>query len=306
MAAVEIFFHRVLTDDRWMNQAACKGLTHLFFPPPAERPQARDRREAAAKSVCASCIVHSSCQEYARIEPRVRVLGWRERGRTPLRRLPLDRPDRRASPQRRLTTAYDRRMSGADAHIARPSTRRGRPTAIRARLSASMRSAPTSRRTASTDCISTTARRLVSKVSSYGSYFLFVEDHEQLDRCARYLGSTRFTGMLADIWSRTVALHLVRPAHVGRVLRRRTTSRVAAASLSIDQIANLATEIAEFHLACTDIAPLLPSASKTIKSDAIHLLDLLESPFATAQLRPPAGSNRACCGSTPIDFSNDL
>jgi WhiB family redox-sensing transcriptional regulator len=50
MAAVEIFFHRVLTDDRWMNQAACKGLTH----------------ESAAKSVCASCIVHSACQEYAR------------------------------------------------------------------------------------------------------------------------------------------------------------------------------------------------------------------------------------------------
>jgi WhiB family redox-sensing transcriptional regulator len=66
MAAVEIFFHRVLTDDRWMNQAACKGLTHLFFPPPAERPQARDRREAAANSVCASCIVHTACQEYAR------------------------------------------------------------------------------------------------------------------------------------------------------------------------------------------------------------------------------------------------
>ncbi len=66
MAAVEIFFHRVLTDDRWMNQAACKGLTHLFFPPPAERPQARDRREAAAKAVCSSCIVHGACQEYAR------------------------------------------------------------------------------------------------------------------------------------------------------------------------------------------------------------------------------------------------
>ena len=44
MAAVEIFFHRVLTDDRWMNQAACKGLTHLFFPPPAERPPLPPRR----------------------------------------------------------------------------------------------------------------------------------------------------------------------------------------------------------------------------------------------------------------------
>src|SRR3954453_18229014 len=42
----------------------------------------------------------------------------------------------------------------------------------------------------------------VSKVSSYGSYFLFVEDHEQLDRCSPSPGSTRFTGMLAGIWSK--------------------------------------------------------------------------------------------------------
>ena len=60
------------------------------------------------------------------------------------------------------------------------------------------------------------------------------------------------------------------------VPRRDSLPRV----LDADQIANLATEIAEFHLACTAIAPSLPSASKTIKSDAIHLLDLLESPFA--------------------------
>jgi WhiB family transcriptional regulator, redox-sensing transcriptional regulator len=66
MAAVEILFRRELTDDRWMQQAACKGLTHLFFPPPAERPQARDRREAMAKSVCADCAVNPTCQEFAR------------------------------------------------------------------------------------------------------------------------------------------------------------------------------------------------------------------------------------------------
>ncbi len=34
--------------DDWMRHGACKGLTHLFFPPAAERPQARERREAAA------------------------------------------------------------------------------------------------------------------------------------------------------------------------------------------------------------------------------------------------------------------
>lgn len=67
MAAVESLFQRELTDDRWMNDAACKGLTHLFFAPPAERPQARDRREAMARMVCASCAVHHICQEFARM-----------------------------------------------------------------------------------------------------------------------------------------------------------------------------------------------------------------------------------------------
>ena len=66
MAAVETLFHREQTDDRWMRSAACKGLTHLFFPAPAERPQARERREAMAKSVCSSCIVNSTCCEFAR------------------------------------------------------------------------------------------------------------------------------------------------------------------------------------------------------------------------------------------------
>src|ERR1700712_5939915 len=43
---------------------------------------------------------------------------------------------------------------------------------------------------------------LISKVSSYGSYFLFVEDHDRLSRCARLLDDTRFGGMLADVWLR--------------------------------------------------------------------------------------------------------
>lgn len=52
--------------DDWMRDAACKGLTHLFFPGAAERPQARERREAAARTVCATCSVQPDCREYAR------------------------------------------------------------------------------------------------------------------------------------------------------------------------------------------------------------------------------------------------
>jgi len=66
MAAVDLFAQRVVTDDRWMNDAACRGLTQLFFPSQAERPQARERREAAARTVCQGCSVDGMCREFAR------------------------------------------------------------------------------------------------------------------------------------------------------------------------------------------------------------------------------------------------
>lgn len=66
MSAVEISIVRDDTDDQWMDHGACKGLTHLFFPPPAERPQARERRERAARDVCTECQVRSQCLQFAR------------------------------------------------------------------------------------------------------------------------------------------------------------------------------------------------------------------------------------------------
>lgn len=60
-------FHlRQSTEDEWMADAACRGLSHLFFPAPAERPQARERREATARTVCTSCAVAAPCRDYAR------------------------------------------------------------------------------------------------------------------------------------------------------------------------------------------------------------------------------------------------
>lgn len=50
----------------WMDDAVCKGRTHLFFPPKAERPQARVRREAQARKLCHSCPVQTQCQAFAR------------------------------------------------------------------------------------------------------------------------------------------------------------------------------------------------------------------------------------------------
>ncbi len=66
MANVDSITAAAPTDEDWMRRAACKGLTHLFFPSPAERPQARERREATAREVCASCTVRLDCREFAR------------------------------------------------------------------------------------------------------------------------------------------------------------------------------------------------------------------------------------------------
>lgn len=66
MAAIDIVVTRRQTDDIWMDEGACRGMTHLFFPSTAERPQARERREAQARNVCASCSVAATCRDFAR------------------------------------------------------------------------------------------------------------------------------------------------------------------------------------------------------------------------------------------------
>ena len=65
MAVID-FNEQLEAVNEWMRDGACKGLTHLFFPSAAERPQARERRETAAKDVCASCKVRADCMAFAR------------------------------------------------------------------------------------------------------------------------------------------------------------------------------------------------------------------------------------------------
>jgi WhiB family redox-sensing transcriptional regulator len=53
-------------DPDWRDSASCKGQLKLFFPPKAERPQARARREAKAKRLCDKCPVFLECRTWAR------------------------------------------------------------------------------------------------------------------------------------------------------------------------------------------------------------------------------------------------
>lgn len=66
MAAVEHLIVRSPNQLDWAAHAVCKGRTTLFFPPRAERPQSRVRREAQARLLCQTCPVEDSCRQAAR------------------------------------------------------------------------------------------------------------------------------------------------------------------------------------------------------------------------------------------------
>lgn len=50
----------------WMALAVCSDQTALFFAPPGERPEARERRESRARALCFSCAVMQPCRSWAR------------------------------------------------------------------------------------------------------------------------------------------------------------------------------------------------------------------------------------------------
>lgn len=123
------------------------------------------------------------------------------------------------------------------------------------------------------------------KVSSYGSYFLFAEDHDRLYRCTDLLADGPFRDFLARVlggptprgdrpftwYDEHLWVAFYEEARKADSLPRQ---------LNLDEIRCLAENMARFHVECRRIAPLVPATSNSIKSDAIHLLDLLSSPFA--------------------------
>ena len=61
-AVVETRFETLL----WMQEGVCAGNTALFFPPPGERPEAREVRESKARALCYSCPALEPCRSWAR------------------------------------------------------------------------------------------------------------------------------------------------------------------------------------------------------------------------------------------------
>ena len=117
---------------------------------------------------------------------------------------------------------------------------------------------------------------VVAKISSYGSYFLFREDHDRLHRCRELLQRTRYANLLADILTKDGRIYTHYTGELWTVFYQDVPRRDALPRVLTEaQIVNLAEEMAEFHLACNRISRQVPLTSKSIKSDAIHLFDFL-------------------------------
>ncbi len=130
---------------------------------------------------------------------------------------------------------------------------------------------------------------IFGKVSNYGSYFLFAEDHDRLFRCIQLLQDTEYAHFLAPVLSRhdrpfTWYDGSLWVAFYGEARRAQSLPP----RLNRPQRTCLAHEIAKFHKRCDDISSSIPATSNSIKSDAIHLLDLLSSPFAPRNFELPA------------------
>ena len=122
---------------------------------------------------------------------------------------------------------------------------------------------------------------IVAKISSYGSYFLFAEDHDRLFTSAQLLRGSRWEGFLAEVLPRDGHAYTWYDGTYWVAFYTDIERAMQLPSiLNDDQIGNLAREIASFHRECSQIAGSLPATSISVRGDAIHLLDQLSHEFA--------------------------
>lgn len=125
---------------------------------------------------------------------------------------------------------------------------------------------------------------LIAKTSNYGSFFLFAEDHDRLNRCNQLFVGSRYEQFLSDAVTLGDRPYLWYDGQIWATFYDEVpiADRLPRV-LTPAQIDNLADEMAEFHLECSEIASRVPATSKTVKSDAIHLLDMATDPHAAQQ-----------------------
>ena len=157
------------------------------------------------------------------------------------------------------------------------------------------------------------ASSVIAKVSSYGSFYLFREDHDRIHRTRQLLQGTRWERLLADVLTDRSPDEQERdeqrsggfgPLRRPRVFTHFTGEMWTAfyedvplgqslpKVLTNRQVGELGEEMALLHRDCADVARRIPLTSKSIKSDAIHLLELLSDKHSAQRFRYNATQNQ--------------
>ncbi len=130
---------------------------------------------------------------------------------------------------------------------------------------------------------------IIAKLSYFGKYEHFVEDHSIIDTLSNNLPAPfenflaralakgnflyvyRFQNEILDAW-----VVFYRPITIKKRLPKR---------LDEGQIIKLAEQVALFHRACHNIRNTLPPSSKTLKTDINHLLRIIETDYGKYEHR---------------------
>lgn len=122
---------------------------------------------------------------------------------------------------------------------------------------------------------------IIAKLSYFGKFEHFVEDHSIINSLANNLPSP-FENVLARSLIKGDSLFVHR--HKNDVIdvwvvfyRPMRVKEKLPKKLNEDQIKKLAGSLARFHKACYSIRNTLPSSSKTLEVDIYHLLDILKT-----------------------------
>ncbi len=133
----------------------------------------------------------------------------------------------------------------------------------------------------------TPLRFVIAKLSYFGKYEHFCEDHTLVNALVRNLEAP-FKKFLARSYTLDGNVFTYRYRHPGQdvwvVFYRPVRIREKLPRrLGNDDIVNLAGEMARFHLACHQVAPKLPHSSKTLRSDMQDLIETLDTSDGTLE-----------------------
>lgn len=122
-----------------------------------------------------------------------------------------------------------------------------------------------------------------AKVSSYGSFVHFRQDHERIERWRQLLEPTRYSTLLAPVLSRDGEVYTFHAGNLWVCFYGEVPFSCALPKiLSEPQVAQWGREMARFHLACAGVANQLDPTWKTLGSDIVQLFDLLNDPHWTS------------------------